>query len=63
MSCNEIERRFSIKELDLIIDAFEDVIKENEDYKGRALKKCLLFLSKLHGKKWEPLEAILRVLY
>lgn len=51
MSCNEIERRFSIKELDLIIDAFEDVIKENEDYKGRALKKCLLFLSKLHGKK------------
>ena len=29
----------------------------------RALKKCLLFLSKLHGKKWEPLEAILRVLY
>ena len=39
MSCNEIERRFSIKELDLIIDAFEDVIKENEDYKGRALKK------------------------
>ena len=37
MSCNEIERRFSIKELDLIIDAFEDVIKENEDYKGSSL--------------------------
>ena len=43
MSCNEIERRFSIKELDLIIDVFEDVIKENEDYKGRTLKNLKFF--------------------